>query len=232
MAKKSNRPVSQQAKNIHQPKTTAQEGAIKAEQIIGKAVKETAPPEAQGTITDPGLDGGTRPVTEKGVEGSPGYVTQVDVNVDSIVGVASYPDGSLLTVNEGAVSVRNEGQTDGMQSFDEAVDEWLIECFGETIARDKVERNHRFLEEALELVQSAGCSRQEAHKLVDYVFGRPRGELRQEVGGTYVTLLALCAAHDIDLLEAGSEELQRIQGRIEQIREKQRNKPRFSALPQ
>ena len=64
-------------------------------------------------------------------------------------------------------------------------------CFTEEICRDRVQRNHRFLEEALELVQSLGCTASEAHQLVDYVFGRPVGEPTQELGGAIITLHAL-----------------------------------------
>ena len=39
---------------------------------------------------------------------------------------------------------------------------------------------HRFLEEALELVQACGATASEAHQLVDYVYGRPVGEPAQE----------------------------------------------------
>ena len=54
-------------------------------------------------------------------------------------------------------------------TFQERVEPWLLQCFGETIAADVVERNHRFLEEALELVQACGATQSEAHQLVDYV---------------------------------------------------------------
>ncbi len=39
------------------------------------------------------------------------------------------------------------------EQFQPNVQPWLLSCFGEQIANDKIERNHRFLEEALELVQ-------------------------------------------------------------------------------
>ncbi|HEY7822719.1 MAG TPA: hypothetical protein VIG24_07805 [Acidimicrobiia bacterium] len=89
---------------------------------------------------------------------------------------------------------RPEGET-----FQQRVQPWLMECFGEMIAGDREERNHRFLEEALELVQACGCSRSEAHQLVDYVFDRPVGEPHQEVGGVMVTLAALCLANDLNM---------------------------------
>jgi len=104
-------------------------------------------------------------------------------------------------------------------------------CFGATIAADKVERNHRFLEEALELVQACGCSQADARQLVDYVYGRPQGDINQEVGGVMVTLAALCLANGLDMHEGGEKELARVWNKIEQIRAKQAAKPKGSALP-
>lgn len=116
--------------------------------------------------------------------------------------------------------------------FQASVQPWLIACFGEMIAGDREERNHRFLEESLELVQSCGCTASEAHQLVDYVYGRPVGELHQEVGGVMVTLAALCLANDADMHAAGWVELDRIWGKVEAIRAKQAAKPKYSPLPE
>ncbi|MGF3022713.1 hypothetical protein ACQVP2_07775 [Methylobacterium aquaticum] len=116
-------------------------------------------------------------------------------------------------------------------SFQGRVDPWLIACFGEEIARDKQERAHRFLEEALEMVQAAGCTAHEAHQLVAYVFGRPAGEMAQEVGGVMTTLAAFCLAHGLDMHEAGETELARIWMKVEKIRAKQAAKPKHSPLP-
>lgn len=117
-------------------------------------------------------------------------------------------------------------------TFQNRVRPWLLECFGETIANDPAERNHRFLEEALELVQAVGGTRNEAHQLVDYVFDRPIGDPPQEVGGVMVTLAALCLANQLDMHADGETELQRIWTKVPQIRAKQANKPRHSPLPQ
>lgn len=116
-------------------------------------------------------------------------------------------------------------------SFQDKVKLWVIKCFGEKIASDTIERNHRFLEESLELVQACGCSADEAHQLVDYVFGRPVGEKHQEAGGVMVTLAALCSAQSLDMNESGDIELSRIWGKIEQIRIKQAAKPQYGPLP-
>jgi hypothetical protein len=117
-------------------------------------------------------------------------------------------------------------------TFQKRVHPWMMKCFGPMIAGDKEERNHRFLEEALELVQACGCTASEAHQLVDYVYGRPTGERHQEVGGVMVTLAALCLAQELDMHEAGETELARIWTKVEQIRAKQAAKPKHSPLPE
>jgi len=116
-------------------------------------------------------------------------------------------------------------------TFQARVQPWMLACFGEMIAGDREERNHRFLEEALELVQSTGCTAGEAHQLVDYVYGRPVGEPAQEVGGVIVTLAALCIANELDMHAAAETELARIWTKVEQIRAKQAAKPKHSPLP-
>lgn len=119
-----------------------------------------------------------------------------------------------------------------MSSFQIRVSRWMAECFGEKISSDKIERNHRFLEEALELVQANDCTQSEAHQLVDYVYGRPVGELYQEIGGVMVTLAALCLASGEDMHDNGEKELVRVWGKIDKIRAKQAAKPEHSPLPE
>ena len=117
------------------------------------------------------------------------------------------------------------------ESFQDRVQPWMMACFGAEIAADGAERNHRFLEESLELVQACGCTASEAHQLVDYVYGRPVGEREQEVGGVMVTLAALCLAQGLDMQAAGEMELARIWTKVVAIRAKQAAKPKHSPLP-
>lgn len=124
------------------------------------------------------------------------------------------------------------GEAGEVEPFQARVQPWLMACFGAMIAGDREERNHRFLEEALELVQSTGCTASEAHQLVDYVYGRTVGEPTQEVGGVMVTLAALCLANGLDMHEAAETELARIWTKVEAIRAKQAAKPKHSPLPE
>lgn len=105
-------------------------------------------------------------------------------------------------------------------------------CFGFKISRDIKERNYRFLEEAIELVQSNGCSKEDALQLVDYVFSRPPGFPPQEVGGVMVTLATLCTAMNLNYGDCGEDELARVWTRVEDIRQKHQTKPLSSPLPQ
>jgi len=126
----------------------------------------------------------------------------------------------------------------GAGSFQDRVQPWMIECFGTEISDDKLERSDRAVEEMLELSQAV-CAMigvdfaPRAHALVDYVAGRPVGEVGQEVGGVMVTLAALCLAVGENMHAAGEAELARISQRhiIQKIRAKQAAKPTGSALP-
>jgi hypothetical protein len=102
---------------------------------------------------------------------------------------------------------------------------WMYACFGEKITDDKVERNHRFLEESLELVQALGYSKDQALQMVEYVYSRPAGNPHQEIGGTLVCLAALAHANGLDMEVAGEDELIRCFDKTEIIRNKHANKP-------
>lgn len=95
-------------------------------------------------------------------------------------------------------------------SFQDTCLKWAQDVLGEASVNDKTERALRFLEEALELVQVAGVSAEQVATMTDYVFGRPQGEIHQEVGGVGLTLALLCGAHDVDMDRAFKIELTRV----------------------
>lgn len=103
--------------------------------------------------------------------------------------------------------------------------DWAKECFGLELATNRPQRNHRFLEEALELVQACELSREDAHSLVDYVYDRPVGDRAQEAGGAMLTLSLLCNAQGLDMNDCGANELERVLGCIDKVRERQLKKP-------
>ncbi|AEK63203.1 hypothetical protein [Collimonas fungivorans] len=163
---------------------------------------------------------------------------EMDAAFDRAAGVHTMPIAKLESAAQAISDGRNEDAarlitlaTSQTLPFQQRVQPWMMECFGSEIAADRKERNHRFFEEATELIQACEMTRSEAHQLVDYVYARPVGDARQEVGGVMVTLAALCLAQDMDMHAAGEIELVRIWTKVDQIRAKQAAKPRHSPLP-
>lgn len=62
-------------------------------------------------------------------------------------------------------------------------------------------RLRRFMEEATELCQAGGLSREDALVVFEDAYSRPVGEVHQEFGGTMVTLLCLAnvTGHSVDV---------------------------------
>jgi hypothetical protein len=87
-------------------------------------------------------------------------------------------------------------------------------------------RLSRFLEEATELCQAGGLSRERAHKIVDYVMDRPDGVPAQEVGGVMVTLAVAASMLDVDIDGAWAAELERIHEPevVEKVKRRQQEK--------
>lgn len=108
--------------------------------------------------------------------------------------------------------------------------EWAKKCFGLSVTEDKMQRNYRFMEEALELAQSHGVTKEEVLQLVDYTFGRPLGDPLREVGGVMTTLSTMCHVYGYDLETCAYDELEYCEANIDKIREKWRNKPQMSPL--
>jgi NTP pyrophosphatase (non-canonical NTP hydrolase) len=90
---------------------------------------------------------------------------------------------------------------------------------------NKRERVLRLVEEATEVAQALGIPESDIHGQVRHTYSRPVGELLDEIGGTIVTLSALCSACDISLEDAAEKQLKKCWERIDVIREKQKVKP-------
>lgn len=83
-------------------------------------------------------------------------------------------------------------------------------AFGDEQATSLAQRALRLLEEAIEAFQSVNGDPEQAHELVDYVFGRPPGVLHQELGGVSVCVLALAAAAGLSAAEEENREVNRV----------------------
>lgn len=81
--------------------------------------------------------------------------------------------------------------------------------FGEESLNSVLERGIRFLEESIELFQAAGGFEDVAQLLVRYVYGRPKGDPAQEIGGVGVTLMALAESLKLNAEVCVTEEVTR-----------------------
>lgn len=106
---------------------------------------------------------------------------------------------------------------------------WVEEAFGLQQARSVEYRGLRFVEEAIELAQSCDCKLETLHQLIDHIYSRPKGDLRQELGGVGLTLLALANAAGMSADAAEQEELERVLSKpLEMF--KKRNEEKQAAL--
>jgi len=114
---------------------------------------------------------------------------------------------------------------DGLKPAQRNIWRWCEETFDGIAAwRTDKERAYRFFEEAGELFQAVGMTREDALRVVDYVFGRTIGEVSQEIGGVMITLCALASQQNADVQDSMQTEYERITR--PEIQEKIRGKQR------
>ena len=80
----------------------------------------------------------------------------------------------------------------------ERISIWAVRTLGIEACANSVERALRVAEEAIELAQACKVSKEQLHRLVDYVFERPAGKPGQEIAGTLVCLYSLASALGLD----------------------------------
>ena len=110
--------------------------------------------------------------------------------------------------------------------FQHRVLTWFEACFGAHMVKKRKRRLYAFFEEANELIQSGGMTREEAHAMVDHVFNRAPGEFSQEVAGAFTTLCMVANSHNLELEVVGEKELARVWQAIPLIQAKQAEKLR------
>lgn len=94
--------------------------------------------------------------------------------------------------------------------------EWAHRTFGGIENFDPCaieERARRFLEEAIELCQAVGVTREDTATVADYVFGRAPGQPAQEIGGVMVTLACLAEVLGESVCAAELTEWERVQSK-------------------
>lgn len=90
-----------------------------------------------------------------------------------------------------------------------AVYAWVKETFGSATLNTK-ERALRFIEEAIELAQAEGLSKEQTRSVLDHVYAKPPGSIESEVGGVGVTLLGYCEAKGLSAEHEEVKEADRV----------------------
>lgn len=138
------------------------------------------------------------------------------------------PGNDLEDMFKGNASLGNS-----MLAYQLATGVWVDAAFkdcknadGEDVITSLNERNYRGFEEACELYQSGGMTREQMHKIVDMVQDKPvEPVIEKEVGGVLSTLAAFCNARNIDMWKCAVAGLKRNWDEIDAIRNRQKNKP-------
>lgn len=94
-----------------------------------------------------------------------------------------------------------------LRFYQSTVRDWVIRTFGFAVYADKQERAERVAEEAVEVVQAAGLSRERMHQIVDWIYSKEPGDLKREIGGLLIPLSALASVHKIELEETVNTEV-------------------------
>lgn len=88
--------------------------------------------------------------------------------------------------------------------------DWGCRAFGNDQMRSPQQRALRLIEEAIELAQSVFADKDQLHRLVDYVYSRPVGQVEAELGGVGVCLLAMAECVRVNADETEEREVARI----------------------
>jgi hypothetical protein len=110
----------------------------------------------------------------------------------------------------GAAFVQGSPATPQLDDLQDKVSTWGAACFGAEHMADHKVRALRLLEEAIEFAQSVEAPMEQCAKLVEYVYSRPSGEPKQELGGVGVGWVAAAAALSTTALEALRTEVERV----------------------
>lgn len=88
--------------------------------------------------------------------------------------------------------------------------EWAERSFGREHVYNFAIRALRLAEEAVELAQAYDIPKEKMLDLVEIVYGRPKGNPEQELGGVMMTATVLAGAHGFDPDAFFEEELRRV----------------------
>ncbi len=126
-----------------------------------------------------------------------------------------WSDGTVVDYTDVAFRrelVRRYNVHAGLNTADvqKRVRKWVESRLGNR-AMENHERGMRSLEESLELAQALSVTRDEALRLLDFVFLGDPGEIKQEIGGCMMTLLAAAEGAGYVASDCAMAELSRIE---------------------
>lgn len=98
-----------------------------------------------------------------------------------------------------------------LYSYQQRIHTWGCRVFGIRIMRDQRERALRVLEESCELAQACGIGLRRAEQVLESVYERNPGEVRQELAGVLVTTLSLATSIGLVAERALQDELTRLE---------------------
>ena len=78
-----------------------------------------------------------------------------------------------------------------MEALTKIAHDWAVRMFGVPLVKNRAERGLRVAEEAIELAQSLGISKEKMQRLVDIIYDKEPGHFFQEMGGVANTLAVL-----------------------------------------
>lgn len=88
--------------------------------------------------------------------------------------------------------------------------QWVEASWGRRVLMDRKERLDRLIEEIIELAQAEDYPEDRIAAITNYVYRRPAGEVKQEVGGVYVTFMGYGHAAGVDVHACGRTEIARV----------------------
>jgi hypothetical protein len=97
-----------------------------------------------------------------------------------------------------------------LDNIQDEVRSWVERCFGASQAHDARVRGLRLLEESIEFAQASGVELEKAQELARFIYSRPAGNVKQELGGVAITALAAASAHGLSFTDTLHCEHQRI----------------------
>lgn len=118
-----------------------------------------------------------------------------------------------------------------IRDFQSWIWSWMLNTFG-PVSEVSIDRPMRFFEEAVELAQATDLTKDQAHQLVDYVYGREKGDPFIEIGDVLLTLAGVASSRNVQMEDSARAVKLRATRNAEKIAAKRKMRPTDgSALP-